>query len=644
VKQTVPFGSWPSPVSAALIAGATIGLDQPRLEGTYSYWVEKRPADKGRQVIVRRGADGTQHDVIPPPFSARSRVHEYGGGVYIVDRDTVYFVNDMDQGIYRSRPGETPEAVFVADKLRFADLVLDQQHGQLVCVCEDHNVGPEPQNRLVAIPLSGTPALRTLHQGYDFYAAPTISPDNGQLAWLAWRHPNMPWDGTDLLVADIGEAGDTPSPTVVAGGEQEAIFQPRWSPDGRLYFVSDCSGWWNIYRLGNNAPEPVCEFDAEFGLPLWVFGMSTYDFRSADEIVCCYCQHGEWYLGLLCTGTGELKRVDTPYSDLSGIQSNTDRVILLGGSPTQAVEVVEYGFAGKACNTLKRSSKTAITATDLSVAESITFSTSEGGRAHGFFYAPANSGFAGPLGKKPPLIVISHGGPTAATNSTLNYKIQYWTSRGFAVLDINYRGSTGYGRDYRRALNGHWGIYDVADCEYGVRYLAERGDIDAERTIIRGSSAGGYTTLCALTFGTAFRAGASLYGIGDLETLVRDTHKFEARYLDRLVGPYPQEKPLYRSRSPINALDKLHCPVIFLQGLEDKVVPPSQAQAMVDALDKKGIAVAYITFEGEQHGFRQAQTIRRALEAELYFYSKIFGFEPAEPITPIEIRNLEAQE
>ncbi len=639
MKQTAPYGSWPSPVSAALIAGATIGLDQPKLAGNTSYWIEKRPAEKGRQVIVRCSGDDDERDLIPAPFSARSRVHEYGGGVYAIHQDTVYFVNDRDQGIYQTRIDEEPTLVFASNKLRFADLCVDDVHQQIICVCEDHNGDGEPENMLVAISLSGTPELHILHQGYDFYAAPTINPNSDQLAWLAWRHPNMPWDETDLLVAEL-HTGAVKNVRPVAGGDNESIFQPRWSPDNRLYFVSDRSGWWNLYRLNLNEPESVCEFDAEFGLPLWVFGMSTYDFCSADEIVCCYCQQGEWYLCLVCTNTGELKRVDSPYTDISSIQANKESVIFLGGSPTQAVEVAEFNFTRQLYRTHKRSSDTIIDASGLSVAEPITFPTSDNSIAHGFFYATANSRFAGPKNKKPPLIVISHGGPTAATSSTLNYKIQYWSSRGFAVLDVNYRGSTGYGRAYRQALNGKWGLSDVADCEHGARFLTERGNIDPERTIIRGSSAGGYTTLCALTFGTTFKAGASLYGIGDLETLVRDTHKFEARYLDRLVGPYPQEKALYEARSPINATEKLHCPVIFLQGLEDKVVPPSQAETMVNALEKKGVAVAYVTFDGEQHGFRQAKTIQRALEAELYFYSRIFGFKSADTIEPVTIENL----
>jgi dipeptidyl aminopeptidase/acylaminoacyl peptidase len=640
-KSIAPYGSWASPVSATMIAGETIGLDQPQLENNTAYWIEKRPAEQGRQVIVARKADQQPIDVIPSPFSARSRVHEYGGGVYATIGDTVYFVNNSDQGIYRAKIGQTPQRLFAEDGLRFADLCVDGQHGQIICICEDHRGDGEPENSLVAITIDGENALKTLHHGYDFYASPCLNPDSTQLAFIAWRHPNMPWDGTDLLLARIGDDGMGTDIRVIAGGSAESIFEPRWSPDDRLYFVSDKTGWWNLYRWQNDSPHLLCDVEAEFGLPQWVFGMSTYAFRSADQIVCAYCQQGRWYLATVCTNTGELQRIDTPYQDISGIQADDTRAVFLGGSPTCANEVALLQWSDNTLSALKPSSRIDIAVDDLAIAEAVTYPTSDNAEAHGFFYAPTNKQFAGPEGTRPPVIVFSHGGPTAATHSTLNLKIQFWTSRGFAVLDANYRGSTGYGRRYREQLDSHWGVADVADCEAGVRYLADRGDVDPDKAIIRGSSAGGYTTLCALTFGNTFKAGASLYGIGDLETLVRDTHKFEARYLDRLVGPYPESKTLYQERSPFHATDRLSCPVIFLQGLEDKVVPPSQAEAMVAALRSKGLPVAYVTFEGEQHGFRRAATIERALEAELYFYGSVFGFEPFDSIEPVPIDNLD---
>ena len=639
-RTVAPFGSWASPINASLIAGETTGLDQPRLDADIIYSIEKRPTENGRQVIVMHSPSRQISDVIAPPFSARSRVHEYGGGVYSVNEGEVYFVNDSDQGIYRTRPGATPTCVYSASGLRFADLCLDRQRNRLICVCEDHRGQGEPENRLVTIGLDDQ-KISTLHQGFDFYASPTLSPDGTHLAWLAWHHPDMPWDSTDLLLARLAPNGAAEPTQTIAGGDSESVFQPRWSPDGRLYFVSDHSGWWNLYRYDNDNVELLCEFEAEFAQPQWVFGMSTYAFQSADQIICAYCQQGAWSLATVCCNTGELQRIDTPYTDISGVQASNSRAVFLGGSPTRALELVEISLPGRITQAIKQSNTVNIDPENLSVAETVCYPTSNSAVAYGFYYAPVNKSFTGPEHVKPPLIVVSHGGPTAATSSTLNFKIQYWTSRGFAVLDVNYRGSTGYGRAYREQLIGNWGVADVADCEAGVRYLAERGDIDPERAIIRGSSAGGYTTLCALAFGHTFKAGASLYGIGDLETLVRDTHKFEARYLDRLVGPYPEKQSLYQQRSPIHAADQLSCPVIFLQGLEDKVVPPSQAEAMVEALRKNGIAVAYVTFEGEQHGFRRAASIERALEAELYFYGKIFGFEPADELAPITIDNID---
>ena len=632
------FGSWASPITADLIAGETIGLDQPRLDSDSIYWIEKRPSENGRQVIVMCPPSQAISDVIAPPFSARSRVHEYGGGVYAVSNSEVYFVNDSDQGIYQTRPGGTPRCIFSETGLRFADLCIDTARDRLVCICEDHRADGEPENYLVAIGL-GDSQLSILHRGYDFYASPAISPDGKQLAWLGWRHPDMPWDSTDLLLAGLATDGILMAAQVIAGGENESVFQPRWSPDGRLYFVSDRTGWWNLYRYEDSAAEPLCEFEAEFGLPQWVFGMSTYAFQSADRIICAYCQHGTWSLATVCCNTGELQRIDTPYQDISGVQAHGASAVFLAGAPARALELAKLNLPQQSCQPLRQSSNMILEPADVAVAEPVEFPTGNSSLAYGFYYAPTNKSFAGPDNRKPPLIVISHGGPTAATSSTLNLKIQYWSSRGFAVLDVNYRGSTGYGRAYREKLNGNWGVADVADCEAGVRYLATRGDIDPERAIIRGSSAGGYTTLCALAFGHTFKAGASLYGIGDLETLVRDTHKFEARYLDRLVGAWPKDKARYRARSPIHAAAQLSCPTIFLQGLEDRVVPPSQAEAMVDALRTKGIAVAYVTFEGEQHGFRRATTITRALEAELYFYGKIFGFEPADKVAPVVIDN-----
>ncbi|MEE8482370.1 MAG: S9 family peptidase, partial [Acidiferrobacterales bacterium] len=555
------------------------------------------------------------------------------------DKNVVYFVNDSDQGIYVISPGTAPKLIFSNAGLRFADIQFDRGHDRLVCICEDHRGEDEASNSLVSISLANKPNLTTLHRGEDLYASPTIRDDGGAMAWLCWNHPNMPWDGTELWLADVGSIGELQDATCIAGDEDTSIFQPQWSPDHQLYYVSDVAGWWQIYRHQENVGQRLSNLDADFGLPQWVFGQSTYGFLSSDFIACCYCQHGEWHLATLDVSSSELQRIDTSYVDITSVRSDGERIIFLAGSYTSSTELITYHPAQKSLLIVKQSLAITIAETHLSMAEKISFAAADGSEGYGFYYAPTNGDFEAPVNERPPLIVFSHGGPTAATSSSLNLKIQYWTSRGFAVFDINYGGSTGYGRAYRQRLNKQWGLVDVSDCERGAQFLAATGKVDGDRLIIRGGSAGGYTTLCALTFTDTFSAGASLYGIGDLEALVRDTHKFESRYLDRLVGPLPDSERIYRDRSPLFHADKLSCPVIFFQGDEDRVVPPNQAEAMVEALEKNNIAVSYLLFEGEQHGFRRAETITRVLEAELYFYGKVLGFKPAGDIEPVTIIN-----
>lgn len=563
MPRKAPYGSWRSPISASMIAGETIGLDQPQLQGQISYWIERRPTEGGRQVIVQQSADGTVKELLPPPFSARSRVHEYGGAAYVVDGELVYFVNDSDQGIYVVEHGKSPRLVYSESGLRFADLQIDHSHERLICVCEDHRSDGEATNTLVTVTIGNKPALTILQQGADFYASPALNADATSLIWISWYHPNMPWDETELWLANIEASGELNEARCIAGGKNVSIFQPQWSPDSQLYFVSDVTGWWQIYRHQADGAKRLCDLEAEFGLPQWVFGQSTYGFISADTIACCYNQQGEWLLALLNTRTGELSRIDITYADITSLRVNKDRVIFLAGSPTSTSELVAYHPQQEKITVLKQSLPVPISGAYLSVAQKISFATTDGNKAHGFYYEPKNGDYSAPTGELPPLIVMSHGGPTAATGHSLNLKIQFWTSRGFAVLDVNYGGSTGYGRAYRQRLDGQWGLVDVSDCENGANYLAAAGYVDKNRLIIRGSSAGGYTTLCALTFTDTFHAGASLYGIGDLAALARDTHKFESRYLDRLVGPFPESQQIYRERSPLFHADKLSCPVIF---------------------------------------------------------------------------------
>jgi len=636
-----PYGSWRSPITSQLITSATVGLTQIEVDGDDVYWVEMRPTEGGRYVIVRRTSDGRTLDVTPPPFNARTRVHEYGGGAFAVAGGTVYFSNFADQHLYRQEPGARPIPMTPEAGLRYADGVIDRRRGRMVCVREDHRrAGHEAVNTIVGVDVADVHEGDILVAGNNFYSTPRVSPDGSRLAWLTWNHPNMPWDGTELWVGELRGDGSISEAKLVAGGLEESIFQPEWSPEGVLHFVSDRTGWWNLYRWRDERVESLVEMEAEFGRPGWVFGMSTYAFESAGHIVCAVGRSGTWQLVSLETASGAWQPFETPYTEIMGLRAAPGHVVFLGGSPTQEMSVVELDIASSRMKVLRSSSDVTVDARYLSNPEAVEFPTEKGLTAHALFYPPRNGDYAAPSRERPPLLVKSHGGPTSAASGALNLGIQYWTSRGIAVLDVNYGGSTGYGRAYRKRLEGQWGIVDVDDCVNGARYLVERGDVDGERLAIAGGSAGGYTTLCALTFRDVFRAGASHFGVSDLEGLAKETHKFESRYLDGLIGPYPERADIYRERSPINFTDRLSCPTIFFQGLEDEVVPPNQAELMVEALRANGVPVAYLAFEGEQHGFRRAENIRRALDGELYFYSRIFGFELAEPVEPVAIDNL----
>ena len=643
-KNVAPYGSWKSPITSALIVSESIGIGEIALDGDDTYWTEMRPAEGGRYVIVRRAPDGQTADVTPQPFNARTRVHEYGGGAFAVSDGTVYFSNFDDQRLYRQHPGEQPQPVTPETDMRYADGVIDRRRGRMVCVREDHtSPWQEAVNTIASVDLTSG-ASRIMVSGNNFYSSPRLSPPDlsGGLAWLAWNHPNMPWDGTELWVGELNADGSLGSRRLVAGGVDESIFQPEWSPDSVLHFVSDRTGWWNLYRWSDGKVEPLQEMEAEFGGPAWAFGVRTYGFDPPNRIVCAYNQQGTWRLASLDTGSGTLNPIETPYSSLSraGLEVSAGRVVLGAGSPTEPTTLAQIDTATGKLEVLRRTEEISIDAGYLSIPQAIEFPTENGLTAHAFFYPPNNRDYAAPPGEKPPLLVISHGGPTGATSTSLDLSNQFWTSRGIGVLDVNYGGSTGYGAAYRRRLNGKWGIVDVDDCVNGAKYLVERGEADGDRLIIRGGSAGGYTTLAALTFRDVFKAGASYYGISDLEAMTRDTHKFESRYLDTLIGPHPERQDLYVERSPIHHTDGLSCPVILFQGLEDKIVPPNQAEMMLDALRNKGLPVAYVPFEGEQHGFRRAENIKRALDAELYFYSRVFGFALADPVEPVPIENL----
>jgi dipeptidyl aminopeptidase/acylaminoacyl peptidase len=626
-RRSAPYGTWRSPVTAQTVAAGALRLGGLTLEGDLVYWIEGRPEEGGRNVIVKRSADGRIADVTPAGTNVRTRVHEYGGAAYTVCRGSVYYSEFADQRLYRLEPGSTPEPLTPPGHWFYADGSIDVSRQRLVCVREDHTAqGREAVTTLVSLPLDGPPtAGEVICSGHDFYSTPRFSPDGSRLSWLAWRHPNMPWDGTELWVADVERDGTLTRTTHVTGSDTDAIFQPGWSPDGTLYFVSDRTGWWNLYRVRDDEAEPVCAMSADFGRPQWQLGMSTWAFADRSRLVVAYQEIGRWRLATIDSHTGVFTPVPLELEPGENVVATRSHAVFVGGSVAAADAVLRVDLATGAAETIRAASNVALDRDGLSAPEAIEFPTEGGLTAHAFYYAPRNREFMAPPGERPPLIVISHGGPTASTSTRLNLEVQYWTSRGFAVVDVNYGGSSGYGRAYRRRLDGQWGIVDVADCVNAATYLATHGQADPDRLVIRGRSAGGYTTLAALAFRPdVFKAGASYYGISDLEAMAGETHKFESRYLDTLIGAYPARRDVYRARSPIHFVDRLACPIIFFQGLEDEVVPPNQAQMMADALRARGVPVALLTFEGEQHGFRKDDTIIRCLDAELDFYRAVF--------------------
>jgi dipeptidyl aminopeptidase/acylaminoacyl peptidase len=713
-----PFGTWRSPISAAAVAAQGLRLGSVAVDGDDIYWIEGRPGEGGRNVLMRRrpglperlggvAPGGAIAEMTPPEFNVRTRVHEYGGGAYVVSGGCICFANFSDQRVYRiggsarypagSTKQDPADTAAVALTPRgawcYADFIVDEGRGRLICVREEHRLTGEPVNTVVSIPIDGgETAGEVLASGYDFYSTPRLSPDGRRLSWLAWRHPQMPWDGTELWVADVTDSGSLANAARVAGSESESIYQPGWSPDGALYYVSDRTGWWTLYR----GEEPVVVDPpelAEFGRPQWIFGTATWAFAGRSRIIASYTQRGRWHLALIEAATGSWRRLAADLEPYDWLAATETEAILVAGSATRANAVVRVTIDSGAVETLRESSTVELDPADISVAETIEFPTTNGRTAHAFYYPPRNAGAVAPglperlgpprnagavapglperlvgvppglpecldgvppglperldgvpsRGERAPLIAIGHGGPTTAATGTLDVRIQFWTTRGFGVVDVNYGGSSGYGRAYRQRLMGQWGIVDVADMIAAVRHLVGEGRADPHRLIIRGGSAGGYTALAALTFHPGvFNAGASYYGICDIEVLARDTHKFESRYLDGLVGPYPAMRDVYRARSPIHFVDQLSCPLILFQGLEDKVVPPNQSQMMADAVRRKKLPVAYLTFDGEQHGFRKAETIIRSFEAELYFYGAVFGFTPADSIAAIKIDNLQS--
>jgi dipeptidyl aminopeptidase/acylaminoacyl peptidase len=641
-KKIAPYGSWKSPITSDMVASGNIGLAQIELKDKAIYWCEMRPSEKGRHVIVKHSNVGGTVDINPPPFNARTRVHEYGGGSYKIVKNEVFFINFADQIIYRMKHGENPNPITFETALRHADFEFDRFRERLICIREDHREkGKEATNTVVSMNLEGK-KVKTLTQGNDFYSSPRISPNGKYLAFLTWNHPNMPWDKNELWIGKLNQDGSIAKQNRLNNNSTESIVQPVWSPDNILYFVSDRNNWWNIYCWKDDKVRTICPKEAEFAEPPWIFAQSNYDFWSENKIICSFNQKGRWHIARLDTETGQLEVLETPYTYISSLRTEDDYAVFIGGSPQVANSIVKMNLKTRETEVLKNSNKITIDSDYLSPPQPIEFPTEKGLTAYAIYYKPKNKRYTAPLGTLPPLLVSVHGGPTAAASKTFSLKIQFWTSRGFAVIEANYGGSTGYGREYRERLHGQWGVVDVDDSVNAAKYLVELGEVDEEKLAIRGGSAGGYTTLNSLTFRDIFKTGASYFGISDLETFVKDTHKFESRYLEWLVGCYPEKKDVYRQRSAINFLEKLDAPMIVFQGLDDKIVPPNQAELIVESLRKKGRPIVYLPFKDEQHGFRQAKNIKRSLETELFFYSRIFGFTPANYIEPVKIENFKS--
>ena len=634
--QQRAYGTWPSTLEARRIASESLRLSQPRLRDGEVYWIEGRPSERGRQQLMCARASGELIEISPTDIDVRSRVHEYGGGDYGLGAEGIALAQGGGRGaLWLARSGNVIRAL-TAPGAEYADFAISPAGDWLVAVQERQQVGGEASNRLLAIPLQGDGAHLDFATGFDFVSSPCFSPDGSRLAFLSWQHPDMPWDSTRLHVLDWSSHGPGAS-RLELGGAGESIFQPGFSPAGVLTYVSDRSGWWNLYQVREGVPRCICEHPADFAFPQWGFAMSSWAYISEASLLCTHFDEGRQRLSRLDVQRGGLEAISLPFEVFEGLRVEGNQACFLAAGPTQSPSIVHLDLETRSNRILRESARDSLDSALISVPEAIRVPVADGEEVPAFLYAPANPAARGSAGERPPLIVKSHGGPTAAARPQLDLRTQFFTSRGFAVVDVNYRGSTGFGRAYRDRLRGEWGVLDVADCVDVARELSASGRVDAERLAISGGSAGGFTTLCALTFHEFFRAGASHYGIGDLEALAQDTHKFEKHYCDALVGPYPEARDLYRARSPIHHSEQLSCPVIFFQGLEDRVVPPEQAEAMVAALAAHQLPHAYVPFEGEAHGFRRSENVAMALEAELWFYGRVFGF-PVDVNPDIELR------
>jgi len=637
-----PYGSWASPITAAALVEGSRGLGAPHRDGDHLYWLESRPAQGGRMTIMRRREGSEPEELLPEPFNARSRVQEYGGGSLLVAGGRLWFSNYADQRLYRFTPGEAPVAVTPAAELRFAGCRLDAARGRLICIREDHRVTGEPVNSLVALPLDGISEGEVLFSGTDFVSAPRMSPDGSRIAFTTWMHPNMPWDNTRLHSAGFDAAGELEGLVTHNPDRAESVTDPQWRDDNQLFALSDRDNWWRPYSVTGETftAVPTGLEESEIGGPDWSIDRHYYHFLASGELL-VNARRGSVETLHILDGEGGQRRLDTGAVSYSALALDGERLYVTAGFAEQPTALIAINQQGERLAVLRRSQEQGLDHEWVPGFAQVSFPVADAAVAHGVYLAPKNPHARGPQGEAPPLIVSVHGGPTASAGVSYNPRHYYWTSRGFAVLDLNYRGSAGFGRDYRQALYGNWGLADVQDAVAGARWLAEQGLADPGRLIIRGGSAGGYTTLAAHAFHETFAAGASYYGVSDIEALAKETHKFESRYLDQLIGPYPERRDLYVARSPIHHLASFKAPLILLQGLEDPIVPANQSEAIYRALREGGVPTAYIAYEGESHGFRKAENQIASLEAELYFYGQVLGFAPADDLPAIVIDNLE---
>lgn len=628
------YGSFQSSISAEKVASKSVRFSDVQIQNKNIYFLESQPLEKGRTALVKSSLKKEAKQLTSPEFNIRTRVHEYGGGAFLAVEEFVFFIHDSDQDIYQLSKDGSITRITNQPSYRYAEINYDKRSHRIFAVREDHTNEQDVKNVIVVISLE-TKKEKVLIEGEDFYSNPSVNEEGTHFTYLSWSHPSMPWDTTSLWVCELTQKGIVKEKRRIAGKEDESIFQPRWHQND-LYFISDRTGWWNLYRYKDQMVQPLWEKQAEFGLPQWVFGLSTYDVIDEDHLICTFFEKGKQQIGQWTISQQSFSKFEIPYESFQYVQVEKDLLVCIAASTSEPASVIAYDFKKNQLYTIRKSEQESIDPKCFSKPIFITCPSNEG-EVYAFFYPPKNDNYEMPTQEKPPLIVKCHGGPTSFSGDNLSYQVQYWTSRGFAFVDVNYGGSTGFGRAYRERLKRNWGIVDVQDCVSVVKYLERQGWIDPKRVAIRGGSAGGYTTLACLAFTQQFSAGTSYYGVSDLQMLTKDTHKFESRYLDGLIGLYPEEKDIYRQRSPIHHIDQINSPVLLLQGEEDRVVPPDQSEKMFLALKKKKIPTAYLLFAQEQHGFRKSENIQKALEAEYYFYTKVFHIPVKGINEPIQI-------